>query len=245
MTDEFTAERFVERLELLRSPAEKAKYNRYFKLGPGEYGEGDVFMGVRMGEVFALAREFIAMPPAEIELLLDNEFHEARAGAMSIMDKQARNRKTTPEHRQALYDLYLRRHDRINSWDLVDLAAQYVIGQYLFDKPRDSLYGLARSESIWERRTAIVSTFYFIRNGQLADTFAIAGMLMNDDEDLVHKATGWALRAAGDADPPQLIAFLEAHASKMPRVALRGAIEHLDKRQRAYFLALRPSPTTR
>jgi 3-methyladenine DNA glycosylase AlkD len=241
MTNEFTAERFVERLELLQSDEEARKYNRYFKLGPGEYGEGDVFMGVRMGQVFALAKEFIAMPLPEIELLLDNSFHEARAGAMSIMDKRARNRRTTPERRQELFDLYLRRHDRINSWDLVDLAAQYVIGQYLFDKPRDQLFVLARSQNMWERRTAIVSTFYFIRNGQLADTFAIAELLMSDEQDLVHKATGWALRAAGDADRAQLVEFLEVHAATMPRTMLRAAIEHFDKEQRSYFLAMRRS----
>jgi 3-methyladenine DNA glycosylase AlkD len=179
------------------------------------------------------------MPLSDIELLLENRFHEARAGAMSIMDKQARSRKTTPERRQELYDLYLRRHDCINSWDLVDLAAQYVVGQYLFDKPRDELYVLARSRNMWERRTAIVSTFYFIRHGQLADTFAIAELLIHDDQDLVHKAAGWALRSAGQADQEQLVAFLEAHAATMPRPMLRAAIEHFDKPQRSHFLALR------
>ena len=192
-----TAQRFIEELEAHRSPEEREKYRRYFKTGKGECGEGDVFVGVRMGQVFPLAREFIDMPPDEIEELLESEVHEARAGAMSIMDKQGR-RKTTPEgRRKELFELYLRRTDRINNWDLVDLGAPYVVGSYLFDKPRDILYQLARSENVWERRTAIVATSYFIRQGDLSDTFGIAEALLHDDHDLIHKA------ARGGCEKPE------------------------------------------
>ena len=128
-----------------RSPDELEKIQRYFKSGKGEYGEGDQFMGVRMGQVFALAKEFMEMPPGEIEKLLESPIHEVRAGALSIMDKQARNKKTPESRRKELFDLYLRRTDRINNWDLVDVSAPYVVGGYLFDKPRDVLYRLARS----------------------------------------------------------------------------------------------------
>jgi 3-methyladenine DNA glycosylase AlkD len=222
-----------------RSPEEATKYLRYFKTGKGQYGEGDEFVGVRMGQVFALAKEFIEMPPGEIELLLESPIHEARAGALSIMDKQARG-KRTPEHlRKELFDLYLRRTDRINNWDLVDLAAPHVVGGYLFDKPRDVLYTLARSKSMWERRTSIVSTAYFIRQGDLADTFKIAEFLIADDQDLIQKATGGWLREAGKQDPQQLLGFLDNHAATMPRTTLRYAIEHLSPEQRTHYMGLK------
>jgi 3-methyladenine DNA glycosylase AlkD len=228
------AERFMERLEAYRSPEQFEKYQRSFRSG-----EDDEFIGVRMGQVFALAKEFIEMPLEEIEKLLESPVHEARVGAVSIMDFQARSKKTPESRRKELYELYIRRHDRINNWDLVDRSAPYVVGGYLFDKPRDILYKLARSENTWERRTAIVSTGYFIRKGDVADTFKIAETLLDDDHDLIHKATGWMLREAGKRDQPQLLRFLDQHAPGMPRVTLRYAIEHLDQEQRSYYLGLK------
>ena len=130
--------------------------------------------------------------------------------------------------------------DRINNWDLVDRAAPYVVGGYLFDKPRDILYELARSSNIWERRTSIVSTYYFIRQGELDDTFRIAELLLNDDQDLIHKATGGWLREAGKKDRQRLLSFLDHYAATMPRTALRYAIEHLEKDQRDHYLGIKP-----
>jgi hypothetical protein len=231
MSAGISAEQFVARLQAHRSLEELEKYRRYFKVG-----EGDEFIGVRMGQVFALAKEFIELPPGEIEKLLDSPIHEVRAGGLSIMDKQARRRKTPASRRKELFDLYLRRTDRINNWDLVDVGAPYVVGGYLFDKPRDVLYELARSENVWERRTAILSTGYFIRQGDAADTFKIAELLLTDDHDLIHKATGWMLREAGKRDRRRLLRFLDQHAGVMPRTALRYAVEHLDKEQRAHYL---------
>lgn len=192
MASELNAAQFIKALTALRSAKQREQYQRAFP-----HTADDEFLGVRMGQVFALAKEFVALPLKDIEQLLENEFHEARVGAVSVMDFQARNKKTSTAHRKALYALYLRRHDRINNWDLVDRSAPYVVGGYLFDKPRKILYKLARSKNIWERRTAIVSTGYFIRQGEVADTFKIAALLLNDDQDLIHKATGWMLRAAG------------------------------------------------
>src|ERR671917_788093 len=232
MPAEASAERFVERLEAHCSPEELEKLQRYFKLGEGEYGEGDEFVGVRMGQVFALAKEFIEMPPGEIEKLLESPLHEVRAGALSIIDKQARRKKTPESRRKELFDLYLRRTDRIDNWDLVDVACPYVVGGYLFDRPRDVLYELARSESLWERRTAIVSTYFFIRQGDVDDTFWIAEALLEDPEDLIHKAAGGWLREAGKRDRRRLRAFLDEHAATMPRTMLRYAIEHLDEEER-------------
>lgn len=239
MPASMSAEQFIERLEAHRSPDEQQKIQRYFKTGAGEYGEGDEFIGVKMGQVFALAKEFIEMPPGEIEKLLESPIHEARVGAVSVMDWQARRKKTPESRRKELFDLYLRRHDRINNWDLVDRSAPSVIGGYLFDKPRDILYRLARSDNVWERRTAIVSTAYFIKQGALDDTFQIAELLLNDDHDLIHKAIGGWLREAGKQDRQRLLRFLDKHAATMPRTTLRYAIEHLDQEQRQHYLGMK------
>jgi 3-methyladenine DNA glycosylase AlkD len=239
MSMDLRAGQFIERLEAHRSAEELRKIQRYFKSGKGEYGEGDIFMGVRMGQVFALAKEFIDMPPAEIEKLLESPIHEVRAGAVSIMSKQAARKKTTAIRKKELFDLYIRRHDRINNWDLVDLGASNVVGGYLADKPRDILYTLAQSESLWERRTAILGTLYFIRQGDLVDTFKVAEILLHDDQDLIHKATGWMLRTAGTKDRQKLVNFLDQHAATMPRTLLRYSIEHFDKEQRAHYMSLK------
>lgn len=241
MSKELNAKQFIERIKARRSPEEAKKYLRYFKTGKGEYGEGDKFIGVRMGQVFALAKEFIDMPPSEINKLLESPIHEVRAGGCSIMGQQARRKKSPESRRKELYDLYLRRHDRINNWDLVDLASYKVVGSYLFDfdKPRKVLYKLARSKDTWERRTAIVSTLYFIGKGDVADAFKIAELLLKDNQDLIHKATGWALRYAGDKDRKQLLGFLDKHAATMPRTALRYAIEKFDKEQRQHYLGMK------
>ena len=236
-----TAKQFIERLKALQSPKELEKIQRYFKSGEGEYGEGDVFMGVRMGSLFKLSEEFIDMPPMEIEKLLESPIHEVRAGAVSIMNKQGRNKKTTESRRKELYDLYLQRHDRINNWDLVDLGATFVIGRYLFDKPRKVLYKLACSKDVWERRTAIVSTSYFIRNKQVDDTFNIAELLVDDEHDLIHKAAGGWIREAGKQARQKLFDFLEKHAASLPRTFLRYAIEHLDKKQKDYYMDMKKS----
>jgi 3-methyladenine DNA glycosylase AlkD len=192
-----------------------------------------------MGQVFALAKEFIDMPLEEVEKLLESAIHEARVGAVSIMDFQARSKKTTEARRKDLFDLYINRHDRINTWDLVDRSAPYVVGRYLFNRSRKILYKLARSKAMPERRTAIVSTGYFIRQGDVEDTFKIAEMLINDKEDLIHKATGWMLRAAGDVNRQNLVDFLDTYAASMPRVTLRYATEHFDKKLRDTYLEMK------
>lgn len=239
MTPLLTAEQYLEQLHAHQSDDELRKIQRYFKSGEGEYGEGDIFIGVRMGQVFTLSKAFIDMPPVEIEKLLESPIHEARAGAVSIMAKQAARKKTPAARKKELYDLYLRRIDRINNWDLVDLGARDVVGGYLVDKPRDILYTLAKSEDLWERRTAIISTMYFARTGDLDDIFKLAELLVYDPHDLIHKAVGGMLRMAGDQDRPRLIAFLDQYAATMPRTALRYAIEHLDLNTRRYFMDMK------
>lgn len=232
----------IERLSALSNPDDVPGLSRFFKAGPGQYGEGDAFIGVRRGPLTALAKEYLGMPVGELELLLGSETHEARAAALAIMAGEARRKSTSPERRRELFELYLRRHDRINNWDLVDSAAPYVVGGYLEHRPREILYELARSHILWERRTAMVATWYFIRAGDLDDAFAIAESLLGDDHDLIHKATGWMLRSAGDMDHGRLVSFLDAHAPVMPRTALRYAIEKFPPAERAHYLAMKTSP---
>jgi 3-methyladenine DNA glycosylase AlkD len=234
-----TARVFAERMDSMRSDDELRKIQRYFKSGEGQYGAGDVFMGVRMGHVFALAKEFVEMPPGETELLLDSPLREMRAGAVSVMAKQAVWKKTTEGRRKELFDLYLRRHDRINNWDLVDLGARDVLGRFLLDKPRDTLYALARSENLWERRSAMWATMAFLQKGGQDDLYAIAEILLHDREDLIHKVVGGLLREAGKKDKPRLIAFLGGRAASMPRVMLRYAVEHFGKEERALYLRMK------
>ena len=155
------------------------------------------------------------------------------------MDFAARGRRTSASRRQELYELYVRRHDLIDTWDLVDRAAPWVVGGYLSDKPRNQLYVFARSANWWERRTAIVATYFFIRQDDLDDTFAVADVLADDPEDLVQKAVGGWVREAGKRDPGRLLEFLDRHARTMPRTALRYAIEHLDPETRRHYLHLR------
>ena len=232
LPSEATADAFIARLEAEASDVERTKYRRYF---PDRYGE---FIGVRMGAVFAAARDFAGMDIDQIERLLEHDAHEVRAGAVRIMAEQARARATTEERRQALAALYLRRHDRIDDWDLVDLGAWEVLGRSLVDRPRDVLDELAASDDPWRRRSAITATFAFIRRGELDDTYRIAGRLLDDDHELVRKAVGWALRNAGDHDPERLNAYLEAHAATMPRSTLRNAIEKLPPEDRKRLLAI-------
>ncbi|MGV3491801.1 MAG: DNA alkylation repair protein [Devosia sp.] len=236
---ELTADIVLGRLRTLQSDEEREKYRRYFPhvFAALEDGTGrDHFIGIRMGAVFDLAKEMVTLPPAEIERLMESDAHEVRAAAMSIMAKQYAAKKTTSERRQELFDLYLRRHDRINDWDLVDLAAWHVIGPHLVDRPREVLYTLAKSPSQWERRTAILATFAFIRRRDYADTLAISEMLLTDPEDLVNKAVGWMLRSISDR--PVLEAFLTEHAARMPRITLRNAIEKFSPEERKRYLAM-------
>ena len=234
MTD--TADAFIAELWSNQSDVELEKIGRYFKAGEGDYGEGDRFIGVRMGTVFELAKRFVAMAPAEIEKLLESDIHEARAGAVSIMAKQYDCKVTTDERRGELAALYLRRHDRINNWDLVDLGAHQVLGAWLRDKDRGVLYTLARSDNLWERRTAMFATMAFIKQRQFDDAIAIAEMLVNDPHDLIHKVVGGMLRTVAIHDKPRVEAFLARHGAIMPRVMLRYAIEHCSPEERAEWL---------
>ncbi|GAA1792890.1 DNA alkylation repair protein [Agromyces lapidis] len=221
-------------LESLASEAERVKYRRYF---PDD--AASPFIGVRMGAVFDLAKTALTLPVGELELLLEEPTHEVRALACSIMGKSAAHRAGDETRRTELYELYLRRHDRIDQWDLVDLAARDVIGAHLLERDRSPLDRLAASGFWPERRTALVATFAFLKRGQTDDAFSLGERLALDEAPFVQKAVGWVLRAAGDLDEARLVALVERHAARMPRVALRAAIEHLPKAERTRVLAIR------
>jgi 3-methyladenine DNA glycosylase AlkD len=226
---ELSAAGFSTALLAMATDEQRVKYQRFF---PGD----DSFVGVRMGDVFGLAKLSVDMPVGELEALLESPIHEVRAGACSIMGKAATHRKVTPERQRELYELYLRRHDRIDAWDLVDLAAAQVLGSWLLDRPRDPLYTLASSPNWPERRSAVVATAAFLRRGETDDTIGISEVLVDDDHELVQKGAGWMLRYAGDVDRAALIAFLDQHAMRMGRPMLRAATEKLDKPLRARYL---------
>lgn len=187
-------------------------------------------------EVFSLAREYMAMPVPEVVALLKNADADCRVGAVSILDWKARHKKTTAQEKEQLYHAYLDNHAWIDHWGLVDRAAPYVVGGYLFDKDRSPLYQLAKSSHPMERRTAIVSTYYFIRLKEIEDTFQIAEILVHDPDEYVQLAVGSWIREAGKQDMERLKKFLDQYASSMPRTILRYAVEKMDEPTKQKYL---------
>ncbi len=227
----------VERaLAKFASDADAVFAQRFFKTAPGQYGEGDRFIGVRVPIIRKVCRDFKGLSMDEIESLLESPIHEHRLAGVITMTEQARSSKTGADYKKALFDLYLRRSDRINNWDIVDVSSRDVVGGYLLHRPRDVLYRLAVSKNMWERRIAIVSTWQFIREHQLDDTYRLAEVLLGDEHDLMHKAVGWMLREAGKKDDASLRDFLDIHAAHMPRTMLRYAIEKFSPEVRTYYL---------
>jgi 3-methyladenine DNA glycosylase AlkD len=222
-------------MESLSDPETADILQKFFKTGPGEYGEGDRFRGVRVPAIRKVAKGFREMVLSEMEALLESEFHEDRMLAVILMVE--RFRRADAEDRQTIYNRYLARSDRINNWDLVDVSAEPIVGGFLWTRTdRSVLDRLAQSDWMWDRRIAIVSTFHFIRRDHFDDTLRIAKALLADPEDLLHKATGWMLREVGKRDLPALEAFLDRHISAMPRTMLRYAIEKFPEPKRKAHL---------
>ena len=217
-------------------PADAKNLQRFFKTGKGEYGAGDKFIGVRVPATRAIAKNFADLSPGDLNDLLDSEFHEHRFAALVIMVGQYKT--ADPEEQERLFDFYLAamRRGRINNWDLVDCSAEYIVGEYLYEKPRELLPRLARSGIVWERRIAVLSTFAFIKHGDASTTLELASALLNDRHDLIQKAVGSMLREVGKrVDRDLLVQFLREHAAQMPRVMLAYATEHLSPAERVYF----------
>ena len=225
-----TARDGLDQLQALGSPEAAALAARYFKTGPGQYGESVVFLGVRVPALRKLAGEFRALPEGEVLSLLGSEFHEARLLALLIWVRAASKGDEATKRR--VYDLYLANSRSVNNWDLVDASAREIVGGYLNDKDRGPLHRLARSASVWERRIAIVATHYFIARHDFADTLGSAGMLLGDPHDLIHKAAGWMLREVGKRDRAALEGFLRRHH----RAMLRYAIERFPPDVRRAYL---------
>lgn len=230
-----TAKAVERRLRALRNPEIAKGHFRFFKCGPGQYGEGDVFLGIMVPGLRALSREFAGLAVDEAAALLQSKWHETRLLALMILvHKYERGDEAT---RAAIYRCYLANTERINNWDLVDASASAIVGAQLRERDRAPLTVLARSESLWERRMAIISTFDFIRHDDFGDTLRIAEMLLGDRHDLIHKASGWMLREAGKRDQRVLERFLRKHARVMPRTMLRYAIEKFPAELRAKYMA--------
>jgi len=227
-----TAKLFLSELSAFKTKSQLENVQKYFR----DEGVETRFLGVPMRNIFLLAKKFALMPLNEIGKLLEDKFYEARMGAISIMDFQARDKKTTTEAKKKLFDLYISKHNCINNWDLVDRGAPYVVGGYLSDKPRKILYKLAKSKNVWERRTAIVATYYFIRQNDIEDTFKIAEILVHDKHDLINKAVGSWVREAGKRDKQKLLGFLDKFAPVMPRITLSYSIEKLDRKLKDVYL---------
>jgi 3-methyladenine DNA glycosylase AlkD len=211
---------------------------KFFQTAPGQYGEGDVFLGLTVPQVRAIAREFKGISLREIELLIRSKFHEVRLCGLVILTLQYKATKERKEKKK-IFDLYMRAMTGgyINNWDLVDVTAP-IIGEYLIDTddPYILLSKLAKSKSLWQRRVSIVFTFAFIRSGDIEPTFEIAEKLLGDKHDLIHKAVGWALREAGKLNGVELRNFLSAHSHEMPRTMLRYSIEKFPERERKNWL---------
>lgn len=222
------------RLRSLSSPKDAAFLAGFFKTGPGQYGEGDVFIGVRVPVIRKVAKDFKGLPLPEVECLLHSPIHEERLTALVILVMQAA--KADAKTRKQIYDLYLANTKFINNWDLVDVSAPQIVGAYLEGKSRKPLYRLAKSSWLWDRRLSILATFHFIRQADLDDTLKIAEMLLADREDLMHKAVGWMLREVGKRDVAALEDFLGRHCQVMPRTMLRYAIERFPERKRRAYM---------
>jgi 3-methyladenine DNA glycosylase AlkD len=208
---------------------------RYFKTGKGEYGEGDIFLGIPVPMMRKIALQYRTLSHRDLQRLLDSKIHEHRAAALEIL--VAQYKRGDEKLRDAIVEFYLQNTSRINNWDLVDASCRSILGEHLKTRPRKILQRLARSESLWERRIAMVSTMALAWDGELDDAIRIAEMLLDDKHDLMHKAIGWVLREVGVQDRAVLIAFLKKHYARLPRTTLRYAIEHFSAEQRKKFLA--------
>jgi len=224
----------TQRLLALGDKEHAAVSQKFFKTGPGEYGEGDVFIGIKVPVLRRLAKEYLELSLKDIKTILRSKYHEQRLLSLLVMVGQFAN--GDQYKKKSIYQLYLKNTEFINNWDLVDTSAHYIVGPYLIDKIRTPLYELAQSDSLWERRIAIMSTFHYIKNDDFSDTLKIARILLYDQQDLIHKAVGWMLREIGKRQLIEEEAFLKKHYLKMPRTMLRYAIEKFPEPKRKRYL---------
>lgn len=221
-------------LRALASPEVAHIQQSFFKTGKGQYGEGDVFLGIKVPVLRALAKQQRDAGLDDMQTLLGSKYHEERVFALLLLMQFYQ--RADDAGKQAAFDLYLGNTDRINNWDLVDVSAPHIVGRHLQDRPRKLLHRMAMAASLWERRIAIIATFHFIRLDDFADTLQIARTLLRDEHDLMHKAVGWMLREVGKRDLATEEAFLKTHYQSMPRTMLRYAIERFPEQKRKNYL---------
>lgn len=229
-----TVQAIRKKLQALADPKQAANLQRFFKTGPGDYGEGDRFLGLRVPQLRKLVKEFSGISIKDIQELMHSAIHEERLLALLLMVQHFQ--RSDEKGREALYRCYLASTACINNWDLVDASAGHIVGGWLFDKSRQPLYRLARSASLWERRIAIMATSFFIKQGDFAETLQLAESLLHDKHDLIHKAVGWMLREVGKRDLNAEEQFLHKHYRQMPRTMLRYAIERFPEKKRQDYL---------
>ena len=222
------------RLKKLRNRHTAEVLRRFFKTGPGEYGEDDIFLGIQVPVLRKIAGEYEDLPLHEVKELLTSPVHEERLLSLLLLIRAYTN--GTNRRKRRIYMLYLNNVHHINSWDLVDISAEHIVGAYLRDKSRNTLYRLAKSHRIWSRRIAMLATFHFIKQGEFNETLKVAGLLLSDKEDLIHKAAGWMLREVGKRDQRTEEDFLARHYKSMPRTMLRYAIERFPEPLRTKYL---------
>jgi len=233
------AKEIVKKLKASSSQERARNLSWYFKTEPGEYGDGDVFLGVTVPQIRAIVKDHPKIGFSEIKILLSSKFHEVRlAGALCLVEM---SRTADIKTRKKIFDIYLKHRSRINNWDLVDLSAPTVVGEYLLLAPRqmNTLKKLSQEKNMWSRRIAILATFAFIRAGRFNESLALAKKYLVDKEDLMHKATGWMLREVGKRNKKILEKFLKQYAAVMPRTMLRYAIERFSPKERAHYMRRR------
>ena len=225
----------TDHLHSLANPEIAEHSQRFFKTAEGEYGFGDKFLGIRVPVIRKTVKKFKTIPLSAVEKLLKSEYHEIRLFVLLFL--VFRFSKSNPAEQDEIFNLYLRNTQYVNNWDLVDSSAHYIVGAYLENRDKFLLYDFSESNLLWERRIAIMSTFYYIKKNQFNDTLRISERLLNDPEDLIHKAVGWMLREIGKRDLAIELVFLKAHYQKMPRTMLRYAIEKFSKEMRKKYLS--------
>ena len=227
--------------ELLKAKDnKKAKFLAgFFKTGKGQYAEGDLFLGLTVPRQREIAKKYPDLSLSQIQQLLNSKYHEFRLCALLILI--SKYNKSDEKTKAKIVTFYLKNTKRINNWDLVDLSAEYILGSYLLERDKSVLYKLAKSQNLWERRIAIIATFFFIRKNQFTDTLKIAQILLGDKHDFIHKAVGWMLREVGKRNEVLLIKFLDKFKGKMPRTALRYAIERFNQQKRLSYLKGTPN----
>ena len=224
-------------LKQIADPSRAKHESRYFKTGKGEYGEGDIFLGIKTDFKRKLAKKYFELSLKDIKYLMTSKFHDYRFIALIILINKYK--QADKELKKKIFNFYLDHTKYINNWDLVDVSANYIIGEYLLDKNRKILYKLAKSKSLWEKRISAIATFRFIKENDFKDSLKIAEILLNDEHDLIHKAVGWMLREIGKKNQTVEERFLKKYYQKMPRTMLRYAIERFEENKRQKYLKSR------